>query len=339
MSQATTYAGSVEHDVGPDGRVDVRIASGEVSIRGTDATTARVVDLDGRDLSERFDIERGSGFLAVRARFGSLFSLARRSTRLALELPRGATVRIEAANGALSASGLRGEQRYRTASGDIDLDAVEGSIAVDSVSGTASIRATGPLAVQVRTVSGRMRVRAGIVRAASLSTTSGQVEVEGDLARGVAYVIETVSGDALVRTSSDVRVEAQSVSGRVRGAETGAGTGRDPAVVRFRSISGDLRLERAAGPVGGVPVAPAAPLPPADPVTPAAPVPPAAPVAPDAPVPPVAPDAPRGSVAERAADDDREGRRLAILRALERGEIDVDTATRQLAELDEGGEQ
>jgi len=100
---------------------------------------------------------------------------------------------------------------------------------------------------------------------------------------------------------------------------------------------------------------------PAAPATPKLPAMPKAPDAPVAPVPPVAPEPPADASwvvaeaeaapnlvrADNAPDgawsgadsvvDRREAARLDILRALERGELDIEAASYRLAELDEAG--
>jgi hypothetical protein len=86
-------------------------------------------------------------------------------------------------------------------------------------------------------------------------------------------------------------------------------------VVQFRSVSGDLRV---VGPSSGNLLA--IPRPPAPPAPPAPPT-----------------EAPDGTAAEPDAepgDAVTEAARLDILRALERGEIDIDEATKRLADLD-----
>jgi hypothetical protein len=124
--------------------------------------------------------------------------------------------------------------------------------------------------------------------------------------------------------------------------------------VSVKSVSGDLRarlLPGVAEPAAGdsrasaadaptVPIAPVAPVPPAPP---APPVPPVAPAPPAAPAPaatfsvgaaseptssaPVEPSTPVETAAEGAVDEET---RLAVLQAVERGEIDVEEALRRL---------
>jgi hypothetical protein len=66
----------------------------------------------------------------------------------------------------------------------------------------------------------------------------------------------------------------------------------------------------------------------------AIPVAPVAPTAPTAPTPPTPPTPSTDPALSLGQTDEREASRLAILRSLERGEIDISEATDRLADLD-----
>ena len=323
------------HQVGERGEVAVRIHAGRLEIRGVDGDTAAVRDLDGRDLEDRFEVERGEGRLIVRPRerFGFDLGIGRRSrgsARLAVEVPRHATVSLDTASGELDARGLDGEQRYRTASGEINATGVSGPIGIDAVSGDVRIEATGPVELSGRLVSGDLELRGGTLRSMALATTSGDIELDSPVDGPGPFSIQTVSGDARVAATGNLRVEARTLTGEI-GSEvehrTESGPGRRDLVLgngsrtlAFRSISGNLHVAAHAGNGGASLVARAAVLAP-DTVTP-----------PPPPAPPAAPSArnPAGVTRSDAPDP-----RLAILRDLESGAIDIETATRRLAELDE----
>jgi hypothetical protein len=94
--------------------------------------------------------------------------------------------------------------------------------------------------------------------------------------------------------------------------------------VAFRSVSGDLRIRdrSGAGASAGHPHMPTMPTPPTPPTPPRAPsLPPA----------PGRSSGPDEAIEPSPADDER----MTILRALERGELDVATAMARLAELDD----
>ena len=324
----TTSAATLEHTIGQTGRFVLRVRSGEVRVRAVDGDVARVRDLDGRSLADRFEIETREGLLSLRARDSGglnfvidLGFLNRGShANLEIDVPRRATVEFETASADIEADGLQGSTHVRTASGELMLTAAGGSIDIEAVSGDVHVSGDLPMSVGCRTVSGEVAVEAPSLNRFQVTTTSGDVRAVGVLTGEGPFSVNTVSGDAEIVTSSGLRVEAKTVSGDIstpeqRRADGGPGQrifsiGNGQTPFSFRSISGDLTIwaDRASAP--------------------AAPVAPVAPVAPAAPVAPVAPEAP--AVADA---------RLEVLRALERGEISVEDATLKLAELDGEGER
>jgi hypothetical protein len=312
---ASTSSNILEHVIGPAGELTVRLYAGELEIRAVDGDVVRIRDLDGRDLGERFTIEATDGRLAVRPRdrflldFGLIFGGADRGARLAVEAPRGARLNVDTASAEIHATGLAGEQRYRTASGEIQLDDVSGSVGVEAVSGDLRVRVDGEAAVTGRSVSGDVRVGGGRLRSVELSTTSGDVELQSELAGPGPFGVQTVSGDVTVASRGPLRVEAKTVTGDVssdaphrretvqgqRIVIVGEGEARGTPF-SFKSISGDLRVRRAgAGPAA----------------------------------------APAGEEPAAAEPDERATLRLAILRELEAGTIDVEAAAARLSELEE----
>ena len=231
------------------------------------------------------------------------------------------------------------------------------------MSGDVDVVAGGPIELKARSVSGDLTLRAPRFDALAASTTSGDVRIDGALGEAGEHVISSVSGDVELVTPSAVRVDTQSITGDVRAGGTIRSEGKrgrrvmvvgaGAVDVSIRTTSGDIRLR--GGPAGDVP---AAPEPPA---VPTAPVPPVAPEPPVAPAPPIvvvaeaeaAPNLVR-STTDRPADggqapagdaqaagagtvDRREAARLEILRALERGDLDIESASHRLEILEDAG--
>jgi hypothetical protein len=322
----------IEHVIGLTGELSLRLPAGSVELRGTDGDAARIRDLDGEPIEDRFQIDREPNRLALRLRdgfhidFSGLLrgGLRRASTRLEVELPRGAKLDIDCASADITASELRGEQRYHSASGSIRLSAVAGRVIAESVSGAVDIAAVGDLHLAGRSVSGDIAVRGGRLPSMVLASTSGDIEIDALLDGPGPYGIQTVSGDAQVQAHGGIRIEGKTVTGEIVGraqqrAESRrgkhhlvVGDGRD--LLTFKSISGDLRIADPES-ASGVAVSPAAPEPPA---------PPQALQPPQPPQPPTTPAEPEAHESER----------LAILRDLENGTIDVAEAGGRLAALE-----
>jgi hypothetical protein len=330
MTSAT--GSTIEHRIGAEGLLAIRIRDGEVRLRAVDGEVARVRDRNDNDLAELLAIDLGEGSLSLQSGRGFEYVFGPRAQRrggrsgspdLEIDLPRRASVVIEAASGTIGADGLIGDQRYRTASGDVTLRAVSGKVSVEAVSGDVDITATGKAEVIGRTVSGDLALRAATLTSVVATTTSGDLKIAGRLAGPGPFSIDTVSGDALLAPAGDFRIEMTSVTGDLSSEFDGPtvsrgrrslSIGRSGPQVTFRSMSGDLRVVR---PVSitqppGVTTEPSMPAP--------------AMPSPDSGMPP----------ANQAIASAYEDARLRILRSLERGEIDVAEAGRRLETLDGG---
>jgi hypothetical protein len=321
---------TLEHVIGTEGLLALRLREGDVRLHGVDGDTVRVRDVNGHSLDDMLAIDTAAGSLSLSAGRGLEIIVGPRSMRrgrrhtpeLQIDVPRRATVVMEAASGDVDADGLTGDQRYRTSSGDVVLRAVTGRLAVEVVSGDVDVSATGEASLSIRSVSGDVACRAATLSSLQVTSTSGDIKVAGRLAGEGPFSIETVSGDGLLAPAGDVSVEMTTLTGDLTSELEGRHVnergrrsftiGSGQPVLTFQSMSGDLHIARAAS-VGAL-----------EPVQPPRP-----PAAPDPVGPPPAPA--NGAIA--AAYEDA---RLRILRALERGEIDVVEAGRRLETLDAG---
>jgi hypothetical protein len=308
MTARATGRSVLEHEIGRDGIVNLRVHAGELTLRAIEGPIARLRDLDGNDLGDRFEIETGSRSLTVRpiARPGDVgLTLAgRRSSQLEVELPREAAAIVESVSADVVAHGLRGEQRYRTTSGDVRLDDVGSSITAETVSGSLTVIGGAGLDLTARLVSGTAELSASTIRRLGMTTTSGDVRVTGSLSGDGPFAVRTVSGEARLSLRGDVHVDARTLTGRIRTDlphRSDSRPGRRSTVIgsggpllTFESVSGDLWVG-----------------------------------APGEPGRDVGPPRPQGP-----SEDGLDAERLRILRALERGEIDVAAASSRLAVLD-----
>jgi len=323
----------VAHDIGAEGRFAVRVTNPDVEIRAVDGTIARVrVEYAIRAQSEaeadqvldrvRFSMRQDTGLLEVAeprhdgSTFGSIVRMlglggARVEASISVQLPRGTSVAYTGVSADLIVMGIRGTQEYRTVSGDIVLSDAGGQVRVNGVSGDVSLRAEAPIGLHANTVSGDLSVIAPRVEESRIVTVSGDVELEAALGSSASHRVETVSGDLWLGAASGLTMEVRGLSTdvevNVQHRSEGSRErrryviGDGSAQVLFSSMSGDVTISnarRVAGDLGAAPVGPRPPRPPAPP----------------SPPPPL-----------------DEAEQLRVLQALERGEIDVEEASRRLA--------
>jgi hypothetical protein len=330
---ATDTAPSIEHRVGETGFVTIRLADWDADVRAVDGATVTVRNADAGPLPADLRVDQSEGAITIGQvdTFGISFSIGRRpkGVRLEIDVPAKARVAISTASGDAQARGLHGPVNARTASGDLTLVDIAGDLQAETVSGDVLIRLDGPTGLAVKTVSGDAVIEGGRADRFAYTSTSGDLRLISELGDG-PHAIQTVSGDAVVTTRNGIRVAAQTVTGDLSSEMPHSSEGRPGrrslivgegrTALQFRSVSGDLRV---VGPKNGeafaIPKPPAPPAPP-EPLGAVA-------ALTDVELPDIDLDAP----AEASVDDDA---RLDILRALERGEIDVDEATTRLASLD-----
>lgn len=330
----------VEHPIGLEGRFALRLTSPDVEIHGTDEHVARVrvtLEIRAGSDAEADEILQESGF-QVTASEGSLQVVEPRHSEKGLdalarlfgggkassveavqvEVPRRARVEYDGVSADVTATDLSGPQRFQTVSGDLFLDRVGGSLRLQGVSADVSVRAVAPIALEASTVSGDLSAFAPVFETLRVGTVSGDVELEGQLDTQAPHRIETVSGDLSLGVTGPLTLEVRGLSTAVDiNAPHRAEGSRDRrryivgdggAQVLFSSMSGNVSVGLARRGGGAAPIPPISPIPPIPPIPP---------------VPPVAPTRPRAALDPEA--------QLAVLQALERGEIDVDEASRRLA--------
>ncbi|HEU4571944.1 MAG TPA: DUF4097 family beta strand repeat-containing protein [Candidatus Limnocylindrales bacterium] len=333
MTTLDETTGVITHRIGRHGSVAIKLAAAEIRLTGTDTDQVVVRSLDGRPLPSRVTVETTEDALTIRERehFGLTFAIGEKTVQLDVELPAEADLTVDTASGDIEARDLRGEQRYRTASGDTRLDGAGGTIELNSVSGDTVIALAASADLAIRSVSGDVSVSGGEITALRIGTTSGDIRVDSPIRARTGTQIDTLSGDVSLVAEAGMRVDARTVSGDLTSDLPHRSDGRmgrrtlvvgDGSVeVAFRSVSGDLQVHDARRRGAAPPAAPVRPAPPAPPAPPRA---------------PAGPDAATDAAGTPVPSDDE---RLEILRALEAGELDVATAMDRLAALDAADEE
>ena len=338
----------IQHEIGPTGRFALRVTSPEVHLRAVDGPTAVVrIKFEIRAGSEeeadelferiRYTVREGAGALEVQeprrgdSGIGAIVRLfggghAVEDVSVRADVPHGADIAYDGVSADVDVAGFRGAQRYQTVSGDLVLDDVAGDLRVRGVSSDITIRADEPLRLEMNTVSGDVSAVAPRFDELRLVTVSGDLELEGELAPAGQHRIETVSGDLSLGVVGGVSLEVRGLSSdtHVSVPHRSEGSrdrrryviGDGAAALTFSSMSGDVSVH----PTRRLASRPTPPAPPTAPTPPTPLTPPTAPTPPAPPTPPTPPAQPLG-----------EDEQLAILQALERGEIDIEEASARLA--------
>lgn len=260
-------------------RLKVRNPSGDVLVEAADVaeTTVELVPLNDSEATRQaiekahvsargddvvVELEGGRGWSIAIGNWG--FGSAKVSVRITC--PNGSDLECDTAAADVRTTGTLGEARIRTASGDLRLERVEQSLDAKSASGDVRVEHVEGRAT-VNTVSGDADIRTAM-SGAGVNSVSGDVvlgEVYGDLTVGTVsgdlivraagpgdVGLKAVSGDVVVamRRGLRVKLDVNSVSGSV-GSEldvSDAPTRTDgpEASLRVRTVSGDVRITRAA---------------------------------------------------------------------------------------------
>jgi DUF4097 and DUF4098 domain-containing protein YvlB len=228
----------------PAGGIDVETVDGDestVTLAGSqkliDATTVELAGdrllVETRRKSRPFTgwFAHGEG-LQVRARVphGSRAEIATASGDATLS---GTFARLDVASvsGDLSMTGeLGGDARVKTVSGDVHLPHVAGDLTTQTVSGSVSAEAVDG-SVSAKSVSGRVRIGSLRTGTANVQSVSGDVEL--GIAPGTG--IDVDAGSAGGRLSSEIPLS-----------DRPAGDAGPTVVIRTKTVSGDIRLVRAA---------------------------------------------------------------------------------------------
>ena len=239
------------------------------ALRSPDEAAARRVEdaFDAKVLREDGRLEAGSGEGPVSIDLpgamaaGTLASIARAfglgtDARLELEaaLPRAAALTLETVSGRVSVTGMSGVQRLRTVSGDLALVGAGGDIRIDTTSGDMSVDSAADVRLDWHSLSGDLRAAATLFRAVRLDSLSGDAWLEGALAPADEHRVRSVSGGLRIAPVGGLVADVWSISGSVRSElphRLDGAPGRRVLVIgdggprlRFESMSGRLHVTR-----------------------------------------------------------------------------------------------
>ena len=238
----------ISHRIGRAGRFSLNNVSGDIRVRGIEGDEVRVTARwDGhRDDPMPLSVNSGDGYLEIETE-GKVgwFSFTRGSIDFQVDVPFYARVDISAVSADLEAHGLTGEQSYKTVSGDVLIDGTGGRVSAVSVSGDVTVTAIKPAEVNLTTTSGDIEAFAELFDPVRLKTVSGDMSIRGKFAQGPQHTIESVSGDLEIEAFNGLSVETKRGLDLSKKERRPMVTGDGRANLRFRSLSGDVRLSGA----------------------------------------------------------------------------------------------
>jgi DUF4097 and DUF4098 domain-containing protein YvlB len=273
----------VSHPAAPTAHVDITNIKGEVTITAWDRNEVHVggelgdgavpLTIQGSEnnLTIGVQAQGESGWL----NWGSDKSMS--SSRLDINVPRGASVKVKVVSAPLSIDGINGgDIEVNSVSGRVRINAQSPMLNVISVSGNIAFSGQAKQAklqtvsgdilapslgdtIDLQTISGRIQAGGGPWQHLNLSTVSGDVQLTGSLAAGGNVSIDSMSGDVqlLVPSSLSSNVHATTFSGDLRSdfgtpkqPEHGPGSSLDAIAgtgngkISVETFSGDLRIRK-----------------------------------------------------------------------------------------------
>jgi len=264
-------------DIDGPAQIEVRLASGEIvvdpTLEGRIEVELTAHDDESQRLVDDARIELNDRNLIVdvpNKRGGFSFSLGftRQGITCRIRCPQNSSLSVRSKSADVVARGTLGGLNVSTGSGDVEANRVEGGVNIKSASGDTRVQEISGGA-NVQTASGDIELE--VVRGAvNVNSASGDVTigeaydnvsantVSGDQEHGAVMrgnvSAHAVSGDVTigVRRGSKVYLDCNTVSGDTTSElelTTDAPDGDGPLVeIRAKTVSGDIRITRAAAP-------------------------------------------------------------------------------------------
>jgi DUF4097 and DUF4098 domain-containing protein YvlB len=216
----------------------LRLTDGTIVVSARPTTVATVM-LDGAQ-ADATRVEYQQGTLSVNAPH-------RASLDAFIDLPEGSSCTVHTASADVRCTGDLGALDIHTASGDVSADRVTG--AADIVTASGDVRVAEAAGIEVKTASGDITLGRA-TGPATVNTASGDVRIVQ--ASGSRTEVTATSGDISVAVAAGIGVylDLWTLSGTVRSELDPADeeTGAADMALTCRSISGDVRVSRAAQP-------------------------------------------------------------------------------------------
>ena len=243
----------------PGGTLYLDTSGGDVRVRGTSETGARVIvtsnlsDLE-KAFELRFDEEPHAVRIAAHRPSNAPLWYSHVSLRFEIEVPRLTSLELKTGGGDVNVSELEGTFRVKTSGGNVDVSDMKGNLDGETSGGD----------MRVRQLSGDLRLRTsgGDIRAASVSgrveihSAGGDIEVS--LVRGNASggEVETSGGEIRVAVDPAVGLDVEAsagggdvhsdlpltITGKVSESNLRGTLGKGGELLRLHSAGGDISV-------------------------------------------------------------------------------------------------
>lgn len=220
--------------VSPNENLTVELVSGDTKIRSWNGSEVSV-KIYGNEIAEEritFIVEKTSDGVRVKSEYEKDYEYNNPIVKVEIMVPRSFNASVSTASGDLDLESLDGEIKFETASGDLKLKDANGTLLTTTASGDIYVSDYKGKA-KIETASGDVKLQ-DFVEGIKVATASGDVEISGSnggvhvsTASGEITVdyeganegmdLNTVSGDIVLRLPSDLK-----------------------AVVKFSTVSGNL---------------------------------------------------------------------------------------------------
>jgi Putative adhesin len=251
------------------GLVEIEGVSGKFTITGTDQAAVSVKGTLDEAAVLHFTSSGDHTVIMVKLPRAHSFSGINRNGMcdLAIQVPAGSNVSASLVSADVKASGVNGELRLETVSGDVTVSDHPAEVEAKSVSGDVKILATtsrlkaetvsGGVTIQgpdgeaeVSSVSGDLEVNGGRFRNLDASTVSGDLSFAGDLTPDSQVDLSSHSGDVELKLPATIsaRFEMQTFSGDITNGFSDSQAGEDESGVGGRKLTftvgaGDARIK------------------------------------------------------------------------------------------------
>jgi DUF4097 and DUF4098 domain-containing protein YvlB len=207
-----------KYTVGSGASVNVVNQFGSVTLKPSSGNQVVIVANTHSDKVEA-DCSQSGNRVEVRTHFLGKASEDEGKVDYEIQVPNGANVTAQVANGSIRAERIGGDVNLRSDSASLEAREISNAhVHAHSVSGPITLANISSGHVEVGTGSGKVSLNNVTGPSVTVNTTSSAIAYDGDFGSGGAYQLSSHSGpiDVSLPSSASVEVKAESVNGSVQ---------------------------------------------------------------------------------------------------------------------------